>query len=73
MAHMVTQQQLADLLQDVNVEEVARAAKVSTKTIYRLRHQQNFPNMATVVRLLDAIKATKKPARKASKPAAEAA
>lgn len=71
MSRMVTQQQLADLLQDVNVEEVAKAAGVSTKTIYRLRHQQNFPNMATVVRLLDAIKAARRPARKA-KPAAEA-
>ncbi len=64
---MVTSQQLAELLRGVNVGEVATAAGVSTKTIYRLRHQQNLPNMATVVRLLDAIKAAKKPARKTAK------
>lgn len=67
---MVTSKQLADMLRAVNVHEVATAAGVSTKTIYRLRHQQNLPNMATVVRLLDAIKNTKKPARKTAKAAA---
>jgi DNA-binding phage protein len=68
---MVTPQQLAKLLRGVNVAEVAKVANVSTKTIYRLQQQANVPNMATVQRLLDAIKATK-PARK-RKPAQEAA
>lgn len=68
---MVTPEQLAELLRGVNVAEVAKAANVSTKTVYRLRHQSNPPNMKTVQKLLDAIKATK-PARR-RKPAAEAA
>jgi DNA-binding phage protein len=68
---MVTPEQLAELLRGVNVAEVAKAANVSTKTVYRLRHQSNLPNMQTVQKLLDAIKATK-PARK-RKPAATAA
>jgi DNA-binding phage protein len=54
---MVTPSELASMLREVNVEVVARAAGVSTKTVYRLRHQQHVPNMATVIKLLDAIKA----------------
>lgn len=69
---MVTPEQLAELLRGVNVAEVAKAANVSTKTVYRLRHQSNLPNMQTVQKLLDAIKATKQPARR-RKPAQEAA
>lgn len=64
---MVTPQQLAAMLRDVNAEEVAAAANVSLKTIYRLRHERHVPNLATVQRLLDAIKAMK---RKSSKVAA---
>ena len=74
MTDMTTPEQLAEMLRDVNVAQVARAANVSTKTIYRLRHfdpaGKTAPNLRTVQRLLDAIKATKKPARK---PASEAA
>ena len=71
---MKTPEELAELLRDVNVAEVAKAANVSTKTVYRLRKPdptgKTAPNLKTVQRLLDAIKATKKPARK---PASEAA
>ena len=56
---MVTQQQLADMLLDVNVEAVAKAANVSTKTVYRLRHQQHSPTLGTVERILRAIEAVK--------------
>jgi DNA-binding phage protein len=52
---MITRDQLAELLQGVNVEDVAREAGVSTKTIYRLRHQQTAPTLETVERLLNAI------------------
>ena len=55
MRGMVTSKQLADLLATVNVEEVARAANVSTKTVYRLRHQQHSPTLATVEKILAAI------------------
>lgn len=67
---MVTPEQLAELLRGVNVAEVARAANVSTKTIYRLRQEKHAPNMATVRKLLDAIKASKKPVRKPAKASA---
>lgn len=56
---MVTQQQLADMLLGVNVEAVAKAANVSTKTVYRLRHQQHSPTLGTVERILRAIEAVK--------------
>ncbi len=59
MQRMVNPEQLAEMLRGVNVAEVAKAANVSTKTIYRLRHQLNAPNMATVNKLLAAIKAQK--------------
>lgn len=52
---MMTRQQLAELLGQVNVEEVAREAEVSTKTIYRLRHQKNAPTLDTVHAILQAI------------------
>jgi DNA-binding phage protein len=63
---MVTQKQLAEMLGRVNVEDVAKAAKVSTKTIYRLRHQKNSPTLDTVERLLAAIKRVERAAEKAS-------
>ncbi len=52
---MVTSDKLAELLLTVNVEDVAREADVSTKTIYRLRHKQHSPTLDTVQRILDAI------------------
>jgi len=56
---MVTSQQLAEMLSTVNVEDVARAANLSTKTIYRLRHQQHSPTLDTVQRILTAISEVK--------------
>jgi DNA-binding phage protein len=59
---MVTQQQLADMLAGVNVEDVARAADVSTKTIYRLRRKQHSPTLGTVEKILAAIAVVQAPA-----------
>jgi DNA-binding phage protein len=56
---MVTRTELAAMLAGVNVEEVAKAAKVSTKTIYRLRHQRHAPTLDTVERIIEAIKLVK--------------
>jgi DNA-binding phage protein len=69
---MVTQQQLADMLAGVNVEDVARAANVSTKTIYRLRHMQHSPTLGTVEKILGAI-AVVKAQESSAEPAREAA
>lgn len=62
---MVTSERLAELLADVNVEDVAREANVSIKTIYRLRHKRNSPTLATVARILDAIKRLRRQTAKA--------
>lgn len=53
---MVTRDELAELLLTVNVRDVAKAAKLSTKTIYRLRHRQNSPTLDTVASLVEAVK-----------------
>lgn len=58
-ADMLTRDQLAKALQDVNVEDLAEVAKVSAKTIYRLRHKRHAPTLDTVARLLDGIKRLK--------------
>ena len=52
---MLTADQLASLLATVNVEEVAREADVSTKTIYRLRHKTNSPTLDTVAAIVAAV------------------
>lgn len=52
---MVTREQLADILQNVNVSEVARRSGVVEKTIYRLRHQKNAPSLDTVQAILRAV------------------
>lgn len=62
---MVTQKQLAEMLHEVNVEDVAAEARVSVKTIYRLRHQKHSPTLATVEKLLAAIAAVQARAEKA--------
>jgi len=54
--HMMTRDQLAKLLATVRVEDVAREAGVSTKTIYRLRHKQNAPTLDTVAVIVAAVK-----------------
>lgn len=64
---MLTADQLANLLASVNVEAVAKEAKVSTKTIYRLRHQTNSPTLDTVAAIVAAVKRVK--AREARQPA----
>lgn len=56
MRRMVTRDELAALLADVNVEELARASGVATKTIYRLRHTANSPNLETVEKLLSGMR-----------------
>ena len=55
MHAMMTRDQLADLLQTVNVKAVAREAALSTKTIYRLRHRQHSPSLDTVEKILAAV------------------
>lgn len=57
---MVTRESLAALLSSVAVEDVARESGVSTKTVYRLRHQKHAPTLETVGKLLDAVKRLKK-------------
>ena len=76
MRHMVTPEQLAELLRGVNVAEVAKAANVSTKTVYRLRQYDPAgdwaPNFSTVrdlaaaVRQIKAAPAKRKPAKAAA-------
>jgi len=64
---MLTKTQLADLVKDVNVEAVATLAGVSTKTIYRLRHQAANPSLETIQAIVSAVeKINGKPRRKAS-------
>ena len=65
---MITRDQLADLLGKVNVEDVAREAGVSTKTIYRLRHKRNSPTLDTVADIIAAVARLK--ARRPKTPAA---
>jgi transcriptional regulator with XRE-family HTH domain len=52
---MKTSDQLAELLKQVRVEDVAQRSGVSVKTIYRLRHKQHSPTLDTVEKLLKAI------------------
>lgn len=68
MSVMMNRDQLAELLQAVNVEDVANEAGVSTKTIYRLRHRKTNPALATVENIVAAVKRLK--GRKAAKVAA---
>jgi predicted transcriptional regulator len=52
---MLTQDELAKRLAAFNVEDLSREAKVSTKTIYRLRNKLTAPNFSTLERLLEAM------------------
>lgn len=70
MRPMMTRDQLAELLGTVAVEDVAREANVSTKTIYRLRHKKHSPTLDTVESILSAVKRLKSRRRKSA--AAEA-
>ncbi len=65
---MLTKTELAEALKGVNVAELAKAADVSTKTIYRYRSgTEHSPNLETVTRLLAAAKTLR---RKGAKVAA---
>jgi len=66
---MLTQDQLAERLMGVSVEEVAKEAGVSTKTIYRLRHKTHAPRLDLAERVVAAIARLEKRA-KAQKAAA---
>lgn len=57
---MVTRDDLAVMLADVRVEDVARLAGVSTKTIYRLRHKKHSPTLDTVAVIVAALKQLKR-------------
>lgn len=50
----------------MNVQELAKAAGVSTKTIYRLRRQSNAATLDTAGKIVAALRALKKAARKAA-------
>ena len=65
---MLNRDQLADLLSSVNVEDVAREANVSTKTVYRLRHKKHSPTLDTVAAIVSAVKRLKSK-RKTPQPA----
>lgn len=52
---MNTRAEIAQMLSDVNVADLARESGISTKTIYRLRHQHTAPTLGTVETLLAAI------------------
>lgn len=71
MRTMMTRDQLAELLQAVNVEDVAKEAGVSTKTIYRLRHKVTAPTLDTVEAIVAAVKRLKgrKPQKRPADPA----
>ena len=66
---MLTRNELAALLLEVNVKDVAKLAGVCTKTVYRLRWGENCPSIDTAQRLIDAANALRKPARRARKSA----
>lgn len=63
---MITREQLAQRLMSVNVEEVAREAGISTKTVYRLRHMQHAPRLDVVEKLLVAISTVERRSRAAA-------
>ena len=65
---MVTSDELARMLHEVSVADVAREARVSQKTIYRLRHKETSPSLRTLERLLAAIAVLKRmqPAKQAA-------
>ena len=66
---MMTRKELSDLLRSVNVEELAGASGVSTKTIYRLRHQNTSPKLDTVAALVKgAARCKTEAAQRARKP-----
>ena len=55
IASVMTPDQLSALLRRVNAAAVAADSGVSVKTIYRLRHKANSPNLATMAKLVGSI------------------
>lgn len=62
---MLTQDQLAKALMGVHVEDFAKAADVSAKTIYRLRNKTHAPSFATMQKIVAALERQRKAAEKA--------
>ena len=62
---MVTPHELAEMLRGVNVAAIAKAADVSTKTIYRIRQRPDeySPTLSTASRLIEAVKSASKKAK----------
>ena len=57
--HMITREQLSELLRRVDAKAVADEAGVNVKTIYRLRHGLNSPRLEMVERLVAACRKLK--------------
>lgn len=61
---MMTRTELSKALSSLNAAKVADVAKVSTKTIYRIRQNAEYmPNLTTFMSLERAVKALSKPKR----------
>jgi DNA-binding XRE family transcriptional regulator len=60
LPNMLTRETLAEMLSGVNVEDLAKEAEVSVKTIYRLRHQKNAATLDTAEKLAAAVARLKK-------------
>lgn len=70
---MLSKQDLALLLQGVDVKDVAALAGVSTKSIYRMRHQAANPSLGTVEKIVAAVRTLKTPKRREKSTSTEAA
>jgi hypothetical protein len=57
--HMITREQLSELLRQVDAKALATEAGVNIKTIYRLRHGENSPRLELVERLVAACRKLK--------------
>jgi DNA-binding phage protein len=56
----ITRKALSEMLAGLNVEDVAREADISPKTVYRYRWQKSAPTLDNLGRVLDAIAAVRK-------------
>lgn len=61
-----TKEQLAELLSGLNVKELAKAAGVSTKTVYRYRKGVTRPSLETLEVLEPILKEARRKARRAT-------
>ena len=61
---MLTPDQLSKALLAVNVEDFAKAADVSAKTIYRLRQKTNKPSFETLQKIMAALERQRRAAAK---------